>query len=147
MAIVSISIPIYVNAMGDNPQQVQEFINSSLYPERYLLLLTGAYMTSFSTSTIIAAGTASLFGTFSGGRTLTFIRSSRLLALAFALIPVYFNDWHTNMVIYYVMAGLIGVGVIAALFLNPYALVHEPTDPFERSDENRRNNKYSSIMF
>lgn len=60
-------------------------------------------------------------------------------------LPLYLGGWHTNITLYWITAGLMGLGFIAACFLNPYSLVKEPAYSLEKVDTNDRRNKYANI--
>jgi hypothetical protein len=114
----------------------------------YLALLTASILGATGLQTSVASAVAHLFGIYSGGRALTVSRTiTRLAAVAVTFIPVFFNDWHTDMRLFWVMTGLMGLGLITSCFLNPFSLVQEPTTALERCNTSGNRNKYKSIQF
>lgn len=114
----------------------------------YLALLTGAFFGAVGLQTTVASAVTSLFGIYSAGRAYSLLRLfSRLVAVGVVSIPVYLNGWHTNMNMYWATAALMGIGLIASCFLNPYSLVQEPIYALERCNTSGNRNKYSQIHF
>lgn len=85
--------------------------------------------------TSIASATVNLFGVYSARGAFALLRSiSRFSSLLCVFMPVYLMDWQTELILYWVITGFMGCGLIMASFLNPYALVEEPRKAFEKLD-------------
>lgn len=75
------------------------------------------------------------------------IRSvSRIAGLLTILVPSYLSNFETGCILFWIMTGLMTIGLLLTFILNPYALVEEPTDAFEKQDSNGvTKSKYDNI--
>jgi hypothetical protein len=127
-------------------ETVEQILAANTNSSAYASLLTALIFGAVSLQTSVASAIAYLFGIYSGGRTFTLVRTiSRLLALTLVFIPVFLGGWHTNTNLYWITASLMGLGCLAACFLNPHSLVKEPAYSLEKVDVNDRRNKYAYI--
>lgn len=144
---VACLLPIFIIQMKRNIT-VEEILAANTNAGTYSLILTGAVFGAISLQTSVASAVAYLFGIYSGGRAYTLVRTiSRLLAVLTVFLPLYLGGWHTNTTLYWIAAGLMGLGFVAACFLNPHSLVKEPAFSLEKVDTNDRRNKYANIQF
>jgi MFS family permease len=142
---VACAVPIFIIQMK-REESVEQILAANTNSSAYASLLTVAVFGAVSLQTSVASAVTYLFGIYSGGRAFTLVRTiSRLLALTLVCLPIYLGGWHTNTTLYWITAGLMGLGFLAACFLNPHSLVKEPAYSLEKVDVNDRRNKYASI--